>query len=260
MIFSLAFGCASAVFILCAPCRAQDFGAFKGAVFATSVTTHADLGTYATEAQQDGMSVPPVQGTAGHTTMGGISVCEFDSSANPEMEFLGLTSNDSIPTIAFNAHEFRLVAPYDNISINRTCRLVSAYYHEAAHFEYALFFNSWCESDPAACNAYKACVGGLNKYKDGASPCDEQYAYATEAAKLAEEICHVCNKADMPGLKKTLITGKLQKLQDEANSRCDAASADCMAAATCAQINPPLPPDTPACGGTHTTCNDCPPP
>jgi len=243
---------------LAAGASAQHWGPLHGLVASTSSVMHTSLAELAQAAGLLGVPFPPLGGSSGGTTLGGVTVYEWDSTEIPDADdwdgYATFELNGDVFSagIAFDVsvfEEFGIVEPFD---ASLFVHLIGLCWHELGHITYGASMAAWCVSNPATCAAYADCIAGLedgegNSLGYGADndPCSESFAHDLTLAMLCQGKLVICTSGNP----------QAAVLLEELDLQIELVRAECEATASaCSQCpGPPMPPSYTNC--SPPTCN-----
>lgn len=182
--------------------------------------------------------------SASPPTINGIALFEFSSNDHYAFAYVyGLTSYDQPNAIAMNVAEL----DYSSMSTINQVNVLQTLLHELAHAEWSDWFWSEFATAPSFFAALVACHGDGHENKFG--PCDEAFAYSSEAAALCATLCGLTSEGAHPNGKKAKALRKAYKAAVEAcvdqSTQCENKSSTCGGSL--------MPAGWPGCPGS--TCN-----
>ncbi|HEX5009963.1 MAG TPA: hypothetical protein VFY71_06140 [Planctomycetota bacterium] len=239
---------------VCAPgVAAQNWGPLQGHVVPTTADTHMAIVDLCNAGLNAGMNSPAVGGSAGSTTVGGVSTLQFDhSKLDPGQNYAGYTvCTSSGCQIAFDVADWTSAALTPPIDADVLVGFIATAYHELAHVEYTSYFSSWCDNHATACQSFSDCIATLTDIEgnnlgydaDTNNPCSEAYANGNTANKLCQDKLDVCANGDLTQSVKDALIAQLDAEIQDAVNKCNSQSTDC---AICG--GPPMPQTFLGCG------------
>ena len=216
---------------------AQNWGPLEGSVSPTSAVTHEAMMELCETGLGLGMQVPAVSGSAGSTTIGGVSTLEYDvSKLDPNVNYSGYAVCGATGCqIAFDISTWTTDALTPPIDADVLVSFVATAYHELAHTYYATLFSQWCVEHAAACSAFAACIqtltdsagNNLEYNAETNNPCAEAYANGTEASRLCQDKLAICDNETLAAADKQALIAELDAEISAAREKCNSQSLDC---------------------------------